>query len=48
MKSKLVREAIRPGLYLYKVFSQDGYLMYYGSSESVALSVLQKLRELGN
>ena len=47
MKSKLVQEAIRPGLYLYKVFSRDGYLMYHGSSESVATSILQKLRELG-
>jgi hypothetical protein len=48
VKSKLVQEAVRPGLYLYKVFNRDGHLIYHGFSESVAMSILSKLRELGN
>lgn len=39
----IIREVIRPGLYVYKVFSSDGALMYYGSSEKIAETVEKEL-----
>ena len=42
----IIREVIRPGLYVYKVFSSDGALMYHGSSEETAIEIVSKLKEL--
>lgn len=42
----IIREVIRPGLYVYKVFSADGALMYYGSSEKIAETVEKELENV--
>ena len=39
----IVREVVRPGQYTFKVYCTRGALLYYGSSESIALSI--KLKE---
>lgn len=38
----IIREVIKPGLYVYKVF-HNGALMFYGSSEEVAKKVEEEL-----
>lgn len=40
----IIREVLRPGLYVYKVFSSDGALMYHGSSEEVAEVIEKELK----
>jgi len=42
----IIREVIRPGLDVYKVFGADGALMYRGSSEEAAIAIVAKLKEL--
>jgi len=39
----IVREAVRPGLYIFKVFNKSGALMYHGSSEDTAISMKASL-----
>lgn len=43
---RIVQEVIRPGAYIFKVIHRNGALMYHGTSESVAMSILTKLKEL--
>lgn len=40
----IVREVIRPGEYIFKVFDLRGALMYHGASESAATATLQNLK----
>lgn len=44
----IIREVLKPGLYVYKVFSSDGALMYYGSSEEIAESVEKELENVAS
>lgn len=41
----IIRETIKPGQYVFKVFNKYGALMYHGSSESTAQAVAQSLKE---
>ena len=41
----IIRETIKPGQYVFKVFNKDGALMYHGSSDSTAHAVAQSLKE---
>jgi len=40
----IVREIIKPGQYVFKVFNKNGALMYHGSSEATALALSQSLK----
>lgn len=40
----IIREVIRPGEYIFKVFDLRGALMYHGSSESAATAIVEKLK----
>lgn len=41
----IVREVVRPGQYIFKVFDLRGALMYHGASESVATATVEKLKK---
>ncbi len=42
----MVREIVRPGLYVFKVFNQRGALMYHGSNEDTAIAMKTSLENL--
>ena len=42
----MIREVVRPGLYVFKVFNQSGALMYHGSHESTAIAMKTSLENL--
>ena len=42
----MIREIIRPGLYVFKVFNQSGALMYHGSNEDTAIAMKASLENL--
>ena len=35
----MIREIVRPGLYIFKVYNRSGALMYHGSSEDTAIAM---------
>ena len=41
----MIREIVRPGLYVFKVFNQSGALMYHGSSEDTAIALHASLND---
>ena len=41
----IIREAARPGVCIFKVYTTEGALMYHGSSEAVATTFIQKIKE---
>ena len=44
--AQIIREIVRPGLYIFKVFNQSGALMYHGSDESTAIAMKASLENL--
>ena len=44
--ARMIREIVRPGLYVFKVFNQSGALMYHGSDESTAIAMKASLENL--
>ena len=44
--ARIIREIVRPGLYVFKVFNQSGALMYHGSDESTAIAMKASLENL--
>ena len=40
----MIRETIKPGQYVFKVFNKDGALMYHGSSEKTAIAISDSLK----
>ena len=42
----IIREVVRPGLYVFKVFNQSGALMYHGSNEDTAIAMKSSLDDL--
>ena len=44
--AKIIREIVRPGLYVFKVFNQSGALMYHGSNEDTAIAMKASLEDL--
>ncbi len=40
----IIRETIKPGQYVFKVFNKHGALMYHGSSEATAIALSQSLK----
>ena len=42
----MIREVVKPGLYIFKVFNQSGALMYHGSHESTAIAMKASLEDL--
>ena len=40
----IIREVIRPGHYVFKVFNKHGALMYHGSSEKTAIAISDSLK----
>lgn len=42
----IVREIIKPGQYIFKVYSTKGNLMYHGSSEDTAIGIKASLENL--
>ena len=42
----IIREIIRPGLYVFKVFNRSGALMYHGSNEDTAIAMKSSLDDL--
>ena len=44
--AQIIREIVRPGLYIFKVFNQSGALMYHGSHESTAIAMKASLEDL--
>lgn len=44
--AKIIREIVRPGLYVFKVFNQSGALMYHGSNEDTAIAMKASLETL--
>ena len=42
----MIREIVRPGLYVFKVFNRSGALMYYGSDEATAIAMKGSLENL--
>ena len=42
----MIREIVRPGLYIFKVFNQSGALMYHGSNEDTAIAMKASLENL--
>ena len=40
----IIREVIRPGHYVFKVFNMNGALMYHGSSEKTAVAISDSLK----
>ena len=41
----MIRETIKPGQYIFKVFNKHGALMYHGSSEATAIALSQSLTD---
>ena len=44
--AQIIREIVRPGLYIFKVFNRSGALMYHGSHESTAIAMKASLEDL--
>ena len=44
--AQIVREIVRPGLYVFKVFNRSGALMYHGSNEDTAIAMKTSLEDL--
>ncbi len=44
--TQIIREVVRPGLYIFKVFNRSGALMYHGSQESTAIAMKESLDNL--
>ena len=42
----IIREIVRPGLYIFKVFNRSGALMYHGSNEDTAVAMKASLETL--
>ena len=42
----MIREIVRPGLYVFKVFNRSGALMYHGSNEDTAIAMKSSLDDL--
>ena len=42
----MIREIVRPGLYVFKVFNKSGALMYHGSNEDTAVAMKASLETL--
>tara|TARA_B100001939_G_scaffold176550_1_gene152086 strand:+ start:1405 stop:1596 length:192 start_codon:yes stop_codon:yes gene_type:complete len=42
----IIREIIKPGLYVFKVFNRSGALMYHGSNEDTAVAMKASLETL--
>ena len=42
----MIREVVKPGLYIFKVFNQSGALMYHGSNEDTAIAMKSSLDDL--
>mgnify|MGYP003116938805 CR=1 FL=1 len=42
----MIREIVRPGLYIFKVFNRSGALMYHGSNEDTAIAMKASLDDL--
>ena len=42
----MIREIVKPGLYIFKVFNQSGALMYHGSDEHTAVAMKASLETL--
>ena len=42
----MIREIVRPGLYVFKVYNQSGALMYHGSNEDTAIAMKASLEDL--
>lgn len=40
----MIRETIKPGQYVFKVFNKTGALMYHGSSEKTAIAISESLK----
>ena len=40
----MIRETIKPGQYVFKVFNKHGALMYHGSSEKTAIAISDSLK----
>ena len=40
----IIRETIKPGQYVFKVFNKYGALMYHGSSEKTAIAISDSLK----
>ena len=40
----IIRETIKPGQYVFKVFNKHGALMYHGSSEKTAIAISDSLK----
>ena len=43
--AQIIREIIKPGLYVFKVFNRSGALMYHGSSEATAMLLKTSLED---
>ena len=44
--AQIIREIVRPGLYVFKVFNRSGALMYHGSNEDTAIAMKSSLDDL--
>ena len=44
--AQIIREIVRPGLYIFKVFNRSGALMYHGSNEDTAIAMKSSLDDL--
>lgn len=44
--AQIIREIVRPGLYIFKVFNRSGALMYHGSNEDTAIAMKVSLENL--
>ena len=44
----IVREVTEPGKYVFKVYDEQGALMFHGSSEATAQVLGKRLREIEN
>lgn len=42
----VVREIVRPGQYLFKVYGTKGALMYHGSNEDTAIAIKASLENV--
>ena len=43
--AQIIREIVRPGLYIFKVFNRSGALMYHGYNEDTAIAMKSSLEE---
>ena len=44
----ILREVTGPGKYVFKVYDEQGALMFHGSSEATAQVLAKKLKEIEN